>query len=311
MISTILVFLNTFIAVATAQQNTTITVVLEKNEKIESVMADVVIQGGQLVSSNCEQLGQAEGMPKFKLQLNSVTGQYLCVPEQDSKVIRQQINVDTGITMTVENIKNEINKITAKINQAEGYTSAQPVAQCGIDANGAVIVDSCKCESEKNLYTFDTASKSCKLINSDIMNFFVVDCSFQQRDTLGFLQNTAVRMKSPFDGGIQFGMCVDWRSEDYLIPGSDLVYKIFYFLYNKHIIADELAKTNEFENIKILVTPEEIENVKTWSMSYAQEFSASATSQIVAENADGDVLSIIQRLPDTFQYMDKLIVIGK
>ncbi len=311
MISTILVFLNTFIAVATAQQNTTITVVLEKNEKIESVMADVVIQGGQLVSSNCEQLGQAEGMPKFKLQLNSVTRQYLCVPEQDSKMIRQQINVDTGITMTVENIKNEINRITAKINQAEGYTSAQPVAQCSIDANGAVIVDSCKCESEKNLYAFDTASKSCKLINSDIMSFYVADCSTQHSGILGLLNYAGVRMISRYDGGVEFAMCMKWRSMDYLIPGNDLIYKIFYFLYNKHIIADELAKTYDFENIKILVTPEEIENLKTWTTTYVQEFSASATSQLVSENAEGDVVSTLEWMPQTFPYMEELIVIGK
>lgn len=311
MISIILVFLNIFIAPATAQQNTELTVVLEKSEKIESVMADVVIQGGQLISSNCEQLGQAEGMPAFKLQLNSVSGQYLCVPEQDSKIISKTMKVDMGMSLTVDNIKNQINKITNDINQAEGYTSSQPSAQCSIDSNGAVIVDSCKCESEKNLYAFDTTSKSCKLINSDIMSFYVADCSTQMRDTLGFLQNAAVRMKSPYDGGIEFAMCVDWRSEDYLIPGSDLIYKIFYFLYIKHIIADELAKTNDFEDIKILVTPEEIETFKTWSASYAQAFSASATSQIVTETADGDILRVIEWLPESFQYMEEFIVIAK
>ncbi len=311
MISMVFGFLTSLISISAAQANTSITVVLEKNEKIESVQADVVIQAGQLISSNCEQLGQQEGMPTFKLQLNSVSGQYLCVPERESKVISQKMTVDMGMELTVENIKNEINRITAKINQAEGYTSAQPAAQCSIDSNGVVIANSCKCESTMNLYAFDTASKSCKLINADIMSFFVADCSSQMQDTLGFLLNAGVRMKSPYDGGIEFGMCSKWRSQDYLIPGNDLIYKIFYFLYNKFVIAEELAKTNDFENIKILVMPEEIEKLKTWTTTYLQEFSASATSQLVLENADGDVLSRIEWMPETFQYMDEIIVIGK
>ncbi len=304
MISTILVFLNTFTAVATAQQNTTITVVLEKSETIEAVQADVVIQAGQLISSNCEQLGQQEGMPAFKLQLNSVSGQYLCVPERDSKVISQKMTVDMGIELTVENIKNEINKITSEINQHEGYTPSQPKAQCSLDASGNVNVNSCKCESEKNLYSFDIASKSCKLINSDIMSFYVADCSEQMRDTLSFLQRTGARMKSPYDGGIEFAMCVDWRSEDYFIPGSDLVYKVFYFLYGKHMIAKELSQTNEFENIKILVSQAEIESLKQWSITYAQEFSSSPTAQLVMENAENDVPWLINQLPDVFMNID-------
>ncbi len=309
MTSIMLVFLNALLTLANAQENTKITVVLEKSEKIESVQADVVIQGGLLISSNCEQLGQVAGMPAYRLELKSVSGQYLCVPERDTKTISQKVDFDMGMALTVESIKNQITMYTDQINQAEGYKPSQPTAQCSIDASGNVIVDSCKCESEKNLFAFDIPSTSCKPIHQDIVSFFVSDCSSQMRGTLGFLENAGVEMISQYSGGIELAMCAKYRSKDYFIPGHELVYKIFFFLYVKHAISADLEKSHQFENIKLLVTQAEIENLKQWAVTYAQELSESPTLEAIIQNADSNVLGTVERLPEQFQYMQDYIVI--
>ncbi len=311
MISILLFFLS--IANAQTPIDTTVTVVLAKYEKVESVQADVVIQAGQLISSNCEELAKGEGMPAFRLQMNSVTGSYMCVPETENKTISQKVKVDLGFVPNVVNVKAAINKISEQIRQQEGWGSAQPLARCNSDANGNVVPGSCSCVVDNNatswIHSFDPSTKTCQLSHPDIMSFFVGDCSLQMRATIGFLEYAGVRIKSPYDMGVEFGMCTKWRSEDYLIPANDVIYKIFYASYMLSAITEELKKTNEFEDIKILVSQAEIDGLKPWSVTYAQQFAASAGAELISQSLEGNIAYKLEILPDAFQYMDELFVI--
>ena len=291
--------------------STVLEVEMESFEKIDPVEANVVIENGQIISSNCDQLSQIEGMPAFNLRFMSASGQYLCVPENDKRVISSTTAVDIGFELNVQSVKDEIKNITDQINANEGYQASGINPQCSIGADGEIRLESCTCGSS-HLHTFDPNLKSCKLLDSNIVSFLLADCSLQQSSTLNFLERVGLRLVSP-NNTVTFAVCTKWRSADFYIPDHDLIYTIFYFSYFRPYIMTELKKTYDFENLKLRVSTSEIETLSNWVRPFLVRFNASDVPQQILRYSNSGGLGKLEYLPEVLknfknnEYLNSLI----
>jgi hypothetical protein len=289
-------FLMLYFFTANAQVSTKIPIIIEKSEEVKPVVADVVIKAGKVVSSNCDQLGQADSQTEYTLELDLNTNIYNCVPKNNKKIFQETAEIDLGFEPTAENFRKELEDIARAIQTQEGYVQpTPPQPQCSLDSSGNINLDTCTCGLKtESSYQFNKTTKTCESTTSGILDLYVRDCSDQYSDVLGLLKEIGYNTVEP--PSIEFGMCVDWRNLKYYIPSQDLVYRILYFSYFlKPYMMNVVLKDEKVDAVKLLVTQRQLNIYNHW-----------VSTKMTEVQAEVDLLPVFGYGDPLEQYQEKI-----
>jgi len=245
-----------------------LTIAVETFEPVEEVKAEVTIIDGSIIKSNCEELSTlSTNRISYSLQLKGQS--YMCVPNKSklSKIKHIYIPIEHD-DLTIENIRELIHRSGEEYESSVDrrhklFSKENRAARCKLDENGNVDSSSCLCPSIG--YSFDTSTKKCEL-NSNTILFYANSCSETQSNLSSILKIVGSNLIPP--PSIMFGSCGVDGNIFKVIPHL-LVYKMLFFAYHKWSIEKAIENYMEFENIRIFVSNEEINDYQNWISSFS------------------------------------------
>lgn len=262
------IFINLLLMLLTnlALAKTKLPVLVEVFTEVPSVEADVTIKGGQVSSSNCDDL-TAANTDEIRYSLEFVDSKYLCVPDESRLSVITKVDLDSGIELTLANMKEHIEAPSRQYEIDEKLTtslfaSSSQTPSCDLKIDGTINYESCECAGDG--FIFDLTSKTCSR-DSSILSYYIYNCSDQFHDISKVLNIAGESVVPPL--GVTFAMC-SFGAEQYYVLEHELVYKILLFAFLKESILSSMAEKMDVANVRLFISKAEITDYKIWADSY-------------------------------------------